>query len=126
MSEQQEQPMAVVPPSVIELHVIELSKSLESILNGQQLDAVNITIVCLRLMTVVEGFPKLTGAEKQEIVMRTFQTYFASHENSQSQVLLSMLPSFMSAAVSIDKGEVVIHINPAKCCGLRKNKKSKK
>lgn len=115
--------------ALLRFHLDGLTNELNSALAGQPLTPMNVTIMALRLMTVVEAIPTLTGEEKQKLVMDCIERHFLESPSADSQLIMSMLPNFIHTAVSLDNGEIRIHIDTRKCCpwlGGSKKKSSKK
>lgn len=117
--------------ALLRFHLDGLSNELNNALAGQPLTPLNVTVMVLRLMTVVETIPSLTGEEKQKLVMDCIERYFAESPSADSQLIMSMLPGFIRTAVSLDNGEITIHIDTKKCCpwlggGRKKKRRVKK
>jgi hypothetical protein len=86
----------------------ELVKIAESPLGGAEITPSNVFGVCVRLMQVVERYPKLEGPKKKELVVRTLQRII--EKNGGSSDLMAVVPSFIDLAISIDRKNIQIAV----------------
>jgi hypothetical protein len=90
---------------------------IEKILSGQKLGLDNILSVCISAMKIVEGIPKLKGAEKKELVLKSIE--IVMNRTDGDITLLTILSSFIDNAISIDRGQLKFNVKPKtiwNCC----------
>lgn len=81
-------------------------------------NALNILSICIQAMKIAEGFLPLKGEQKKEVVLQALVKFMQSRGGDVS--ILSVIPSFIDQAISIDKGTVKINVTPEDvvvCCG---------
>jgi len=101
------------PVNVIEKCTNDLYKDLENILGDGSLTPINFATTCISLMQNVESFTNLRGLEKKDVILRVFEKYIA--EEQPDDIVLNIIPSFIDAMISVDRGEISIKIKPEKC-----------
>jgi hypothetical protein len=94
-----------------------LIDALDATMKGD-ISTFNILSVCISAMQIVEGFPKMKGQEKKDLVIAAIKKLIEKY--GQDSALLSIVPTFIDQAIQIEKGKVVISIDKgclSKCFG---------
>lgn len=110
---------ADVNQAVSQLSVDRVVEQIESAIKNEKISVMNILTVCISAMQIVETFPNLKGEQKKEVVLKAVENILKRQEGDVQ--ILSILPSFIDKAVSLDKGVVTISLdtkNLTSCCGF--------
>jgi len=95
-------------------------KELENILNNTGIIAANILAICLSAMQLIERISnngeKISGQNKKSIVLGALS--FLLEKNNGDLALLTTIPDFIDAVISIEKGVVQIggSVKEIACC----------
>ncbi len=115
--------------SFMDATVDQLTETVSKIVKDEQITTLNILSICINLMQVVEKYPKLTGNQKKELVLRALSN--AVSKKGGDNALMALIPSFIDNAISIENSQVKISVNTSdvlSCCSgllfcLEKQKK---
>jgi hypothetical protein len=78
------------------------------------LTVLDTATVVIGLMQLVEEYDDLHGSEKKDLILKVLEKYDVCHPDEEN-LLTSSLAGFVTALVSVDRGELVIKIEPEKC-----------
>lgn len=118
--------------SPFDIHFDMLLEDLEKIIGNGEINPMNVFSVTINLMQVTEGYGDLKGVEKKDLVLKVLKKFLENHggDHIGNDTLIGLLPSFIDAAIDLDKGEVTIKVNTksmlACCSGLLTVLKKKK
>lgn len=108
-------------PSIADLKISEalidqIINSVDRSISEKQITAMNIFSICILVMQLAEQ-TLLKGKDKKELVLEVMNRLIKKYGGDSG--LLAVLPSFIDQTISVDRGEVAIHISPeqvATCC----------
>jgi hypothetical protein len=111
----------------MDAYVNRLVQNIELSVKDEGLSLLNIVSVCIDLMRIAETFSEVPGFKKKEIVIQAI-TLFVQKNNGDDTIIV-MLPSFIDAAIALEKGNTkiaVAQVASGCCLGfLASNKKNK-
>ena len=105
----------------MEDRVRKLYEAVKEIVSEETLTVENIVTVVVQVMTLVEKYPNMKGAEKKNLVLHTLKLFAENEiteEETRNQVSLLLdftVPILIDTLVEVDRGEVKIRI--PKSCG---------
>jgi hypothetical protein len=90
----------------------DLVQNIDTISSGVGVTLATLPDICIRLMQIAEKFPKMSGAEKKQVVMQAISVYI--DRKGADNIVMGVVSSFIDIAVSLSKGE--IHIGKNRGC----------
>lgn len=84
------------------------------ILKNDHVNLLHTPTILLRLMQLVEEFDDLKGFEKKDLILHVLNKYDQLHPDEPNLVIDS-LSGFIDLMVGVDRGELVISLQPEKC-----------
>ena len=104
---------------IITEHYVDklIEKMGEIITEDEGLTVGNISSIMLSMMVIIDQYPDLSGSQKKEIILATLKKYIFDNFEQEStecrdllHTLEKVLPNIINLMVSLDRGEVAIHL----------------
>ena len=101
-------------PNVSKEYIDIVYDSLCDMLEDGKVNLLDTAQVVLGLMQLVEEYDDLHGKDKKDLILYVLNKYNESHPDSDN-FITSSLEGFINVMIGIDRGELVIQIQPEKC-----------
>lgn len=99
-------PAVATPIDIQAVQIAQLAQNVEESTKDVGLSLLNIVSVCLNAMRVAETFPGVPGIKKKELVIQSITAF--ARKNGNDETMITMLPSFIDAAVALERGDAKI------------------
>jgi len=107
----------VVDPKVnakLDRYMDRVYEYLNDMFANGHVNLIDTASIIISLMQLVAGYSDLRGQQKKDLILRALEKYDDQHPDEPNLLTVS-LSGFIDAMIGVERGELVISVQPEKC-----------